>query len=664
MWNQLRCICLILLFSIQFLCSLDAQKLVDINEWSGTITFTNKTKSADELGGYRIWETRHEATIAKGHGYSQSTLTTQQSNKSMILKNGEEYIVTTTVQANAHGNEIANVGIMLGENTYTIEFTAPGVKGTWTETGPEGPSKTIPWSDLDNGPSISVDEQKLGKNRYVLTGQTTENNTRGTEVDITTITWSFIRGPIDDDLIVTPLAYNTWLPSPGSDEKTPGSQITIGLQLKGKNGKPPKLDAKYFELELKNTSRENGITINYPAKNSHGTAPLPDLGFLPEEGATVATDGQTIKVICDDGKTGSARVAAYDGGGYTILSVEVVLEGGIRVKGHLEKPEGPTDILLPKRKEGSRIATSWLNDNGNPGEDDDKDSSPGNENAGDGLTAYEEYRGVRSEGKFKRLSPKKKELGVSIEKKNMEQFAPGIALLKAAAGIEVIVLNEDELSADRVFNNNSVGKRWQYALKLYNGYAHGVEGVNVPAARHNKTPKLSDSVIIDIDYIRSSYFSQDSAVRRGNKKLPYTAEDDIASTVAHELAHGIHVAHHGPPSDEPSNYESYEGAPVVCKIYDADGNLITDRPYTIKGSVGSVGCDERGDLYCIMAYTSNYRWAYKKGDEGSLIYRGVPFLPQGKRLCTSSKGTGINANGYFGNATEGNCLAQIKVRDE
>jgi hypothetical protein len=52
-----------------------------------------------------------------------------------------------------------------------------------------------------------------------------------------------------------------------------------------------------------------------------------------------------------------------------------------------------------------------------------------------------------------------------------------------------------------------------------------------------------------------------------------------------------------------------------------------------------------------------------KAADGALEYRAVPLLPQGSRLCTSPDGTGLNATGFFGNATWGNCLSQIKVKD-
>ena len=88
----------------------------------------------------------------------------------------------------------------------------------------------------------------------------------------------------------------------------------------------------------------------------------------------------------------------------------------------LLKPGGTSDILLPKRKPSSIIGEPWLSSNGNPQEGDDNDTSPGNKNNGDGFSALEEYRGIISEGKFKRLDPKKKDLGVQIKKAEKEIF--------------------------------------------------------------------------------------------------------------------------------------------------------------------------------------------------------------------------------------------------
>ena len=107
----------------------------------------------------------------------------------------------------------------------------------------------------------------------------------------------------------------------------------------------------------------------------------------------------------------------------------------------------------------------------------------------------------------------------------------------------------------------------------------------------------------------------------------------------------------------------------MFKVYGNDGKTeIKERRYEIKGSIGIRGGDASGDLSCMMAYALFYQWALHKGP-GSSIYYAVPVLSDGVGLCTSSKGTGINKSGgnklnYFGDATYGNCLGKIKVRDE
>ena len=80
--------------------------------------------------------------------------------------------------------------------------------------------------------------------------------------------------------------------------------------------------------------------------------------------------------------------------------------------------------------------------------------------------------------------------------------------------------------------------------------------------------------------------------------------------------------------------------------------------------VGEIESDESGDLSCIMAYTQAYLWSFRYLQD-TLLYRAVPALPVGYRLCTSKAGTGINANNqFFGDAKFGNCLGQLRVRDK
>src|ERR1700730_2536277 len=77
MWNYLRRTCLILLFSFQFLSSLNAQHFDNRErEWSGWMTYSNITKgswSGNRSAGNSYFELRMEASISHGRGHAHST---------------------------------------------------------------------------------------------------------------------------------------------------------------------------------------------------------------------------------------------------------------------------------------------------------------------------------------------------------------------------------------------------------------------------------------------------------------------------------------------------------------------------------------------------------------------------------------------------------------
>ncbi|MEO7307127.1 MAG: hypothetical protein ABIR78_05995, partial [Ferruginibacter sp.] len=332
-------------------------------------------------------------------------------------------------------------------NTYDIDAIGPDCNGTKTCTG-EG---TKPYGP-DGDDEITVSDQHL-LDKDVLSGtvSTSAELPNGLGTITKTITWHLVRSKATDvELIVTPADYDTWLPEPGKNELNKGSVMTINLKLQGKNGKPFQEKAESFELRLSNTSKDTGITINYPI--SPDAKQLPDLRFLMHPGIESIEEDQFISVGSSDGLTGKALIASYDGGGWTTLTVEAILKDKRHIRGSLLVSNGETDIRIPKRDPNSKIAKAWLKANGNPGDMDDREATTGNINDGDGLTAYEEYRGViaitKVQGsfkeKFRRLDPKKKELGVLVKRKQFPLFSEGIDWLENATGLEVIRFDETE----------------------------------------------------------------------------------------------------------------------------------------------------------------------------------------------------------------------------
>ncbi|MEO6613638.1 MAG: hypothetical protein ABIT05_12685 [Chitinophagaceae bacterium] len=518
---------------------------------------------------------------------------------------------------------------------------------------------------------VTVTSEPTPKNRNILSGSKTEKIESPPELGEGTVTtvWN-LQAKTNVELIVNPDNYDNWLPEAGKDELTKGALMKVNLKLKSTDGKPLALKAKSFELTLSNTSMEPGITINYPI--SPATDQLPDLRFVKADIAESNKADQSLTIPCTDGSTGKASIASYDGGGWSTLSVVALMEDSTRIRGHLLVSQGDIDICIPKRDPAAKIATSWLQAHGNPGETDDNDHSLGNLNDGDGLSAYEEYRGViamvKENGvfkeKFQRLDPEKKELGIWMKKKVMPIFLEGFGILENAAGIKVISLIDNEMGADRMFNRNnkSANIYKQYVEKLDTGSLGGIAvGENRPSTDKPKIPKQSESVVIDTAMLTSAYATQAAALRNTHLRMPYTLKEDIANTVAHELAHGIGLVHHGPPTlgipniTIPQNSKDYH-------VYDTYGHDITRPGVEINGLIGRPGNDESGDTSCIMAYTHYYQWVHK-ADKGTLDYYAIPLLPVGKTFCTSLVGTGLNKNNnYFGDATAGKCIEAIKFK--
>jgi hypothetical protein len=293
---------------------------------------------------------------------------------------------------------------------------------------------------------------------------------------------------------------------------------------------------------------------------------------------------------------------------------------------------------------------------------DDIDSSRGNPNKGDGFTAYEEYRGVIAEGKFKRFNPKKKELGILGKQTDFTLFNEGISWFKTSSDVEPVKfdLDKKEISFDWRLNMNfkTAHDYDQYALFLLDGALRGNLGQVFSKTNRPDIPAQIISVVVDWSAIQSAY------QRRVNFTLPerlkFSLREYLAQTVAHELSHAVNVWHHGGDI----KIDSFKVIDLSDRIFNRIGGLITTRP-TMLYSIGDIqNTVESGDLKCILNYYPYYRWGYTRGADGARIFNQEPLIPLGRSLCKSINSTDFNATLlYFGNAAKGNCLGQIKLRN-
>jgi hypothetical protein len=570
----------------------------------------------------------------------------------------------TTDCSGSGKSELHEVVVNEEANTYSIDAIGPGCSGETVDhvngnTGPFGPDFS----------SITINNQPLvNKNLLAGSKSTTTEVPPGLGTVTTTITWSLQRSITPDvELIITPEDYDIWLPEPGRNERTAGTFMKVSLKLRGVNGTTTTKKAKSFELRLSNTSTEPGMTINFPV-NSTNTSP--DLRFMPQVNAVILdTTSQTMKIICQpSSQTGEFKVGSFDGGGWTVLNAEAILDDNTRVLGRFLVSNGETDIRIPKRDLNSKIATIWLTSNGNLNEMDDQEMSKGNNYRGDGLTAYEEYRGVVSEGRFRRLNPKKKELGVDVLKSELSFFSEGIKLFENATGLTAILFHEDENEIDldrRINKNSSTNHDYdQYALRLYKSEIPK-KGIMGKAYGGPGTPAKTYAVIIDNPEIQNLYSYWEIYARTNNMQMPFTIKEFTSAITAHELGHGVNCWHHGRTQEGPEGIALADSNPAFHIFSNNRGqiNEITLRPYPLEGDIGKVGNQQSGDLSCFMVYNPNCEWAYRM-DGGEHFYYMVPLLPLSNSLCISGTGTSINATpNYFGNGFRGNCLAQVKLRD-
>ena len=145
------------------------------------------------------------------------------------------------------------------------------------------------------------------------------------------------------------------------------------------------------------------------------------------------------------------------------------------------------------------------------------------------------------------------------------------------------------------------------------------------------------------------------------KKLPYSAADDLNSTVAHYLCRGVGMRPHG-AAGKGDILETTSSLNI--KYFLENGTPVTAVPKLTPHLVGGQANDASGDAACIMCMNNKYEWVYIRNGN-NITYRKVPILAPGKKLCTSSLGTLINNKGeFFGNAQSGrgNCASHMKVK--
>ena len=217
-------------------------------------------------------------------------------------------------------------------------------------------------------------------------------------------------------------------------------------------------------------------------------------------------------------------------------------------------------IVIPKDNNGNYMADKSDTEKGytNPAIDaesgpDDGSGVEENNNYGDGLVEFEEYRGAMTDGVHKRLKPTEKDIFVYSEFTTLG-IGDASNLPSTTFKVHEIQIretkNEDN---DRTVNHNSLGTPTQFgavdawrvqdtkALWVYqSGYGNYLGKVTREdgANKVGAPPDISRVDVYDTNITNSL-----STVQQGTPRTNITANQYIDSVIGHEIGHALKVNH-------------------------------------------------------------------------------------------------------------------------
>ncbi len=512
--------------------------------------------------------------------------------------------------------------------------------------------------------------------------------------------------------------YHKWLPEgpDPKDEKTTGNNISFTVFTKDKKKPDQKITAniKSVIYSLTNVSHEPGYSMNYPSDKPNTKA---DLQLL-KTNEKPDPETEKLNLTLDSSEGRDVNVACFDYGAYGRIRATVILNDGTIVVAKEEKSQKPYATIPYRTDDNSEIADYWKEQNKatdlKDNDDNEKQNNLGDDHLGDGLTVYEEYRGFIENKKHIRTDPKK--LDLMICDMIQDRAKDGIAMFKDVTGINIhdeFRLEEfgkpcnaqiEGLPNDKCINFNSSTKTHevdQHGLAIIQqmekvGYAQAVkkdEDGDLGTPKRYKYLEISTDFDPGPDGYSTIMGNLDPAgnISIDTKGKAKIITDEYARAVAHEMLHCCNVHHHGDANDigkvtvckvpSLSNTKIYtleEDSTYKEAIYyweDNDQQLTAlDEPINQKGKfrliIAGQGGTESGVEDCIMRYDNANAYQYidgkiyvirkKKGYYGEL---------SGIGLCSSKKGTGVNASTHiprprYGDATAGNCRHQFCINDK
>ena len=291
-------------------------------------------------------------------------------------------------------------------------------------------------------------------------------------------------------------------------------------------------------------------------------------------------------------------------------------------------------VYIPVDENRNTIADGWAPEKvlAKPATADDETDPVGNGVAGDGLSAYEEYRGFFSKwGGHHRTSLTKKTLIIENDQSLATQE------LSRAAGLEVI----------DIANNQHRGR----IVNFNYGHAHVVD-------QHGLRLIVDDSIGDDV----AGRCFCDLDRPKGARRVTVKSDSMWSSTVTHELGHAIGMRHHGDyawPEEEEVRAMTSGIRDLFPGRVHSDVKLCgKDLPHEFR--VGTKGDQGSGNHQCFMRYRhTNYVYEQEGED--------YDCMPRYERTVFDDSNVGTGVNGFHRTADDadrGNCKSQIWITSQ
>ncbi len=310
--------------------------------------------------------------------------------------------------------------------------------------------------------------------------------------------------------------YPSWKPEGNVQAPDqPGNSLTVKIAAHEPRD-PSKPRPVKLTLTLSDVSEQKGVCLNFPSRAAKSAGLRFRKEDFSEDGPLRFVDEKTVMTRGDERvEQASVVVHAYDFGAWGTLHVNALDEADAEAK-VMVRGKPTADLKIPRDDNGNRIADGWEIGGFSADRAWDGEAVAGQAKSGDGLTLYNEYRGVVAldgggQRSHRRLEPTAKELFII----DPERKFP-VDLWRRVTRITAIRLDESLVEASSGlgeaplvdFNAEDRDAHPAFAVKLM-----FIEGDRDPSPPVGDDGKPNPATTTDPSFPAMAYAAQEGSVK-------------------------------------------------------------------------------------------------------------------------------------------------------